>query len=185
MDKEIRAVAVDHMKKAIEHLKRELATIRTGRASTSLLDTLRVDYYGAKSPLSHVANVSIPDAKTIMIHPFQPNVLADIEKAIHASDLGLTPNNDGHSIRLPIPKLTEERRKDILKLVKHHGEDTKVAIRNVRRDAIEKLRRAKKEGEIPEDDLFRSEKEMQEFTDKYVTKVDEVIKVKEEEVMTV
>ena len=185
MDKEIRAIAVDHMKKAIDHLKRELATIRTGRASTSLLDTVNVDYYGTKSPLSHVANISIPDAKTIMIHPFQPNMLADIEKAIHASDLGLTPNSDGHSIRLPIPKLTEERRKDILKLVKHHGEDTKVAIRNIRRDAIEKLRHGKKEGDIPEDDFYRSEKEVQEITDKNIAKVDEVIKGKEEEVMTV
>ena len=185
MDKEIRAFAVDHMKKAIEHLKRELATIRTGRASTSLLDTLKVDNYGTKSPINHVANVSIPDARTILIHPFQPKMLADIEKAIYASDLGLTPNSDGHSMRLPIPKLTEERRKDILKLVKHHGEDTKVAIRNIRRDAIEKLRHAKKEGEIPEDDLFRNEKETQEYTDKYVSKVDEVIKEKEEEVMTV
>ncbi len=185
MDKEIRAVAIDHMKKAIEHLKHELSTIRTGRASASLLDTVKVSYYGSMTPLNHVANVSVPDSKTIMIQPFQPNLIGDIEKAIMASELGLTPNSDGHSIRLPIPQLTEERRKDILKLVKHHGEDKKIAVRNVRRDAIEKLRHAEKEHEISEDDLHRGEKEAQEITDKYVERVDEIIKVKEEEVMTV
>ena len=185
MDKEIRAAAVDHMKKAIEHLKHELATIRTGRASTSLLDTVKVSYYGAMTPLNHIANVSVPDSKTIMIQPFQPNLIGDIEKAIMASDLGLTPNSDGHSILLPIPQLTEERRKEILKLVKHHGEETKIAIRNIRRDAIEKLRHAEKESEISEDDRHRGEKEAQELTDKYVVRIDEIIAAKEEEVMTV
>ena len=185
MEKELRAVTVDHMKKAIEHLKRDLSTIRTGRASVSLLDTVRVNYYGAMTPLNHVANISVPDSKTILIQPFQQNIIGDIEKSIMASDLGLTPNSDGHTIRLPIPALTEERRRDILKLVKKHGEDTRIAIRNVRRDAIEKLRHNEKEGKITEDDLHRGEKEAQELTDEHIKLVDEVIAGKEKEVLTV
>ena len=123
--------------------------------------------------------------KTLMIQPFQQNMIGDIEKAILASDLGLTPNSDGHSIRLAIPQLTEERRKDILKLVKKHGEESKIAIRNIRRDAIERMRTMKKDGDISEDDLHRGEKEAQEITDTYTAKVDEIIAEKETEVMTV
>ena len=185
MDKEIKKNAVEHMKKAVEHLNHELATIRTGRASSTLLDTLKVDYFGTMTPIKHVANVSIPDAKTIAIQPFQPNMLAVIEKAILSSDLGLTPQNDGHFIRLNIPQLTEDRRKDILKIVKKHGEETKISIRNIRRKAIEKLRSAEKDSDITEDDLHRGEKETQELTDKFVAEVDEVIENKEEEIMTV
>ena len=139
MDKEIKRNALEHMKKSIEHLSHELATIRTGRASATLLDALKVDYFGAMTQVRHIATISVPDSKTIAIQPFQPNMLTDIEKAIHASDLGLTPNNDGHIIRMTIPQLTEERRKDILRLVKKLGEDTKISIRNIRRDVIEKL----------------------------------------------
>ncbi len=185
MDKEIKKHAVEHMRKAIEHLNHELATIRTGRASAALLDTLKVDYFGTMTPVKHVANVSVPDAKTIAIQPFQPNMLGVIEKAIQLSDLGLTPLNDGHVIRLAIPPLTEERRIEIVRLVKKQGEDTKIAIRNIRRDAIERLRAAEKTSDISEDDLHRGEKEAQELTDKYVAEVDEVIEVKEKEVMTV
>ncbi|MFC1552137.1 ribosome recycling factor [Candidatus Latescibacterota bacterium] len=185
MDKEIKHIALDHMKKTLDHLHHELSTIRTGRASTTLLDTLKVDYFGTMSPINHVANVSIPDAKTIAIQPFQPNMLAEIEKAIQSSDLGLTPQNDGSIIRLVIPQLTEERRKDILKLVKKFGEDTKIALRNIRREAIEKLRHLEKDSEITEDDLHRGEKEAQEYTDKFVAEVDDIIDSKEEEVMTV
>jgi len=185
MDKEIRAVTVDHMKKAVEHLSHELSMIRTGRASVSLLDTIKVNYYGAMTPLNHVANISVPDPKILMIQPFQQNMIGDIEKAILASDLGLTPNSDGHVIRLPIPQLTEERRRDILKLVKKLGEDTKIAIRNIRRDAIEKMRVMKKDSKITEDDLHRGEKEAQELTDKHITEVDQVVAAKEKEVMTV
>ena len=185
MDKEIKKNAVDHMKKAIDHLNHELSTIRTGRASAALLDAVNVDYFGTMTPLKHIANVSVPDPKTIAIQPFQPNMLANIEKTIQASDLGLTPNNDGHLIRLSIPQLTEERRKDILKIVKKLGEDTKISIRNIRRDAIEKLRASQKASEITEDDLHRGEKETQEFTDKYVAQVDEVIENKEKDIMTV
>jgi len=173
------------MMKAVEHLTHEFATIRTGRASVALLDAIRIDYFGTMSPLKHVATLSITDPKTIAIQPYQPNMLAVIEKAIYASDLGLTPNNDGHVIRLTIPKLTEERRKDILKVVKNLGEEAKISIRNIRRDAIDKMRAQEKAGEITEDDLHRGEKVAQELTDEYISKIDEVIRTKEEEIMTV
>jgi len=185
MDKEIKQIMISHMEKAIEHLHHEFATIRTGRASASLLDTVKVDYFGSKTPLKHVASVSVPDPKTIAIQPFQANMLHEVEKAILASDLGLTPNSDGHIIRLAIPQLTEERRKDILKTVKKIGEDSKIAVRNIRRDAIEKLRLLQKDSTITEDDLHRGEKEAQEHTDKFVAEVDVVVRAKEEEVMTV
>ncbi len=185
MNKEIRKHTVDHMQKAADHLSHELAIIRTGRASVALLDIVKVDYYGTSTPIKHVANVSIPDARTIMIQPFQPDMLSNIEKAIQQSDLGLTPNNDGHVIRLPIPSLTEERRKDIIKLVHKLGEETKITIRNIRRDAIEKLRAAEKSGDLPEDDRHRGEKEAQELTDKFITEIDKTIATKEEEIMTV
>ena len=185
MDKEIKQNTVSHMEKTIEHLHHEFATIRTGRASASLLDSLKVDYFGTSTPLKHVASVSVPDPKTIAIQPFQANLLGVIEKAIQASDLGLTPNNDGHMIRLTIPQLTEERRKDIIKTVKRIGEDSKIAIRNIRRDAIEKLRALEKDSSITEDDLSRGEKETQEYTDKYIAEVEVVVKAKEVEVMTV
>lgn len=185
MDQEIKSQSIDHMNKTIEHLNNEFSRIRTGRATPALLDTVKVDYFGSMTPLKHVANISVPEPKTILVQPFQANMLHNIEKAIYQSDLGLTPNSDGHVIRLPIPQLTEERRKDILKLVKKHGEDTKVAIRNIRRDAIEKLRALEKDHSISEDDLHRGEKEAQEITDKYIEKVDEIVKTKEEEVMTV
>jgi ribosome recycling factor len=185
MDKEIKRISIEHMKKAIEHLTNEFAHIRTGRASSALLDTIKVDYFGTPTPLKHIANISVPDPKTIFIQPFQPNMVSAIEKAILQSDLGLTPNNDGRVVRLPIPQLTEERRKDILKIVKKQGEDTRVAIRNIRRDAIEKLRAAEKSGGITEDDLHRGEKEAQELTDKHITEVDTIVSSKEKEIMTV
>ena len=185
MDKEIRKDTEEHMRKAVEHLLYEFSHIRTGRASTALLDTVKVDYYGTPSPLKHVATVSVPDSRTIIIQPFQDNLLQAIEKGLHQSDLGLTPNSDGHVIRLTIPQLTEERRKDIIKVVKRLAEEGRVTIRNIRRDAIEKLRHAEKEHHISEDDLHRAEKETQELTDKHVKEVDDVLKAKEAEVMTV
>lgn len=185
MEKEIMSLTVDHMKKALEHLDHELATIRTGRASAALLDSIKVDYYGTMTPLKHVATINIPDSKTLSIQPFESNKLHAIEKAILASDLGITPNNDGHSIRLSIPKLTEERRKDLLKIVKRIGEESKVAVRNVRRDAIEKLKAAEKDDHITEDDLHRSEKEVQEITDKNISEIDRIIELKDKEIMTV
>jgi ribosome recycling factor len=135
--------------------------------------------------LKHIASISIPDSKTIAVQPFQLNMLSVIEKAIFASDLGLTPSNDGHTIHLIIPKLTEERRKDIMKIVKKIGEDTRIAIRNIRRDAIDKLKALEKAGTITEDDLHRGEKEAQEITDKHIAEIDTVIAAKEKEVMTV
>lgn len=185
MDKELKKVTGDHMKKAFEHICHELTTIRTGRASAALLDGIRVDYYGVPTSIKQVATVSVPDAKTIHVQPFQQNMLTAVDKAIRASDLGLTPNNDGHSIRLPIPSLTEERRKDLLKVVKKLGEDTRIAIRNIRRDAIEKIKASEKAGKITEDDMHRGEKEAQEITDDYIKEVDKVILAKEKEIMTV
>jgi len=185
MDKEMRQVTVDHMKKTLEHLHHELASIRTGRASAALLDAVKVDYFGSLMPVKHVATVSVPDAKTIMVQPFQANMLAAIEKAIYQSDLGLTPNNDGHVIRMTIPQLTEERGRDLTKVVKKLGEDTKVAVRNVRRETIEKLRAAQKNSEITEDQLKRDEKEVQDLTDEYITEVDKTLEAKEKEIMTV
>jgi ribosome recycling factor len=185
MDKELKKATIDHMKKALEHLSHELATIRTGRASAALLDTLKVDYYGVLSPIKQVATITVPDAKTIMVQPFQQNMLQSIEKAIRASDLGLNPNNDGHAIRLPIPALTEERRREILKVVKKLGEDSRVAIRNIRREVIEKIKASEKAGKITEDDMHRGEKEAQEITDENIKEVDRIILVKEKEVMTV
>ena len=185
MHKEIKQVGAELMQKAIEHMNHELATIRTGRASATLLDTVKVSYYGNMAPIKQVASVSVPDPKTIAIQPFQANMLGAIEKAIMASGLGLTPSNDGRVIRLSIPQLTEERRKDILKVVKKFGEDTKIAIRNIRRDMIEKLKQAEKDDQITEDDLHRAEKEVQDLTDQNIAKVDTVIGTKEVEVMTV
>ena len=185
MDKAIKQVGTELMQKAIEHMNHELASIRTGRASAALLDSVKVNYYGSQMPLKQVAAVSIPDPKTITIQPFQANMLGVIEKAILASGLGLTPNNDGRIIRLTIPQLSEERRKELLRVVRKFGEDTKIAIRNIRRDMIEKLRQAEKDDKITEDDLHHSEKEAQEITDQHIAKVDTSITVKEQEVMTV
>ncbi|MHB9028572.1 MAG: ribosome recycling factor [Candidatus Latescibacterota bacterium] len=185
MDKELKQTTVEHMNRAIEHLGHELSAIRTGRASAALLDGIKVDYYGVPTPLKQVATVSVPDAKTIMIQPFQQNMFAPVEKAIRASDLGLNPNSDGKAIRLPIPALTEDRRKDLLKVVKKLGEDTKVAVRNIRRDAIEKMKASEKSGKITEDDLRRGEKEAQDLTDEHIKEIDRVITAKEKEIMTV
>lgn len=185
MDSELKKITLDHMKKAIEHLSHELTTIRTGRASAALLDTMKVDYYGVMTPIKQVASVTVPDAKTIMVQPFQQNMLAAVEKAIRASDLGLNPNNDGHVIRLPIPALTEDRRKELLKVIKKLGEDTRIAVRNIRRDAIEKIKASEKAGTITEDDMHRGEKEAQEITDDHINEVDKIILAKEKDIMTV
>lgn len=185
MDKELKKVTVEHMQKALDHLSHELAAIRTGRASAALLDGIKVDYYGVPTPLKQVATVSVPDAKTIMVQPFQQNMFSAVEKAIRASDLGLNPNSDGKSLRLPIPSLTEERRREIMKVVKKLGEDTRVAIRNVRRDSIDKMKSSEKAGKITEDDLHRGEKEAQELTDEHIKDIDKIIAAKEKEIMTV
>ncbi len=176
---------IERMEGAIEHLKRELSTLRTGRASLALLDAVRVDYYGTPTPLKQVANLATPDPRLITVQPWEPSMIKEIEKAILASGLGLTPSNDGKVIRLPIPPLTEERRKELIKLCKKFGEEAKVHIRNHRRDANDELKRLHKEAKMSEDDLRRGEAETQKLTDQYIHKIDEILKKKEEEILTV
>lgn len=185
MIKEIVDDMKDHMVKTIDTLRKEYQKIRTGRATTSLLDDIKVDYYGNPSPLSAVATLAVPEARTITISPWEAKMIPLIEKAILNSNIGLTPSNDGRLIRLILPPLTEERRKDIVKDLKRKAEDDKVALRNIRRDAIDKLKKLEKDKKITEDELKRSEKEVQDLTDKHVAKVDEVLGHKEKEVMEV
>ncbi len=175
----------DHMAKTVDALRRDYQKIRTGRASTSLLDEIKVDYYGNPSPLSAVATLAVPEARTITISPWEAKMIAPIEKAILNSNIGLTPSNDGRLIRLVLPPLTEERRKEIVKDLRRKAEDDKVALRNIRRDAIDRLKKLEKEKKITEDELKRSEKEVQDLTDKHVAKVDEVLAHKEKEVMEI
>ena len=171
------------MEKTIETLGRELASIRTGRASLSILDGITLEYYGAQSPLNQVATLSIPESRLIVIQPWDPSVIKEIEKAIMRSDLGLTPNNDGKVIRIPIPALTEERRVQLVKVVKRHGEEGKIAIRNHRRDANEMFKELKKEKEISEDESHKCQDEVQEITNDFIKKIDEVTAEKEKEII--
>jgi ribosome recycling factor len=181
--KTVFADSEQRMKKCIESLKKDFTRIRTGRASASLLDGLTVDYYGSPMPINQVAAISIPDARMIMIQPWEKSMIAPIEKAIRTSDLGLNPLNDGNLIRLPIPALSEERRKDLFKNCKKAGEDCKVAIRNVRRDSNEEVKILEKDKVIPQDDLKKGQDEIQKLTDKYIKVVDEVLVIKEKEIM--
>ncbi len=173
------------MEGAIEHLRREFTTLRTGRASVGLLDHITVDYYGTPTPLKQVANLSVPESRLIHIQPWDPSIIKDIEKAVTASELGVTPSNDGKIIRLPIPPLSEERRKELVKLCKKYGEETKVQIRGFRRDGNDELKRLQKEGDISEDELRRAEGENQKLTDTYIHKVDDLLKKKEEEILEI
>jgi len=173
------------MKKAVDLLKSELAKMRTGRASISILDDIRVDYYGNPTPLNHVATLATPDARLITIQPWEPSLITAIEKAIQKSDLGLNPTSDGKIIRLPIPSLTEERRRDLARHLKKHGEDAKVAIRNIRRDANEHLKKLEKEQHVSEDDIKKAEADCQKFTDDSIREIDDIIAKKEKEIMTV
>ncbi len=177
--------AKDRMDKSVEAFRSEIAKVRTGKATTALLDGIRVDYYGSQSPLSQVSNVSVLDAHTLSITPWDKSMVPTIEKAIMTSDLGLNPASDGTNIRLPIPPLTEERRKEMVKLVKKFGEDAKVAIRNVRRDANDHLKKQEKEKELSEDQRHDAENEVQELTDNHIKKIDEIIEHKEVEIMEV
>ena len=170
---------------AIEALKKEFASIRTGRASLALLDGIVVNYYGASTPLQQLASMNIPESRLIAIQPWDPKIIPDIEKAIMKSDLGITPVNDGRMIRIQIPPLTEERRKQLVKIVKKKAEETKVAIRNVRRDSIEEIKKLEKENHLSEDDVKRAQDEIQKITDSFITKVDEVLTHKEKEIMEV
>lgn len=173
------------MSKTIEVLGNELRKIRTGRASISILDSVKVEYYGSQVPLNHVANLSVPDPRTISVQPWDPSMIQPIEKAILTSGLDLTPSNDGKVIRIPIPPLTEERRRDIVKHVKKIIEDAKVAIRNTRRDALEKIKKMEKEKKISEDESKRKQKEIQDITDSFIKKIDDALVAKEKEIMEV
>lgn len=173
------------MENAIQAFSRELSSIRAGRANPSILNKLTVDYYGAPTPINQVAGISVPEARLIVIQPYDKTVMGDIEKAIMKSDLGLSPSNDGTVIRLAIPALTEERRKDLVKQVKKEAEDAKVGIRNIRRDANDDLKKLEKKSEITEDDLRSYSDDVQKLTDSYIAKIDEVAKDKEKEILEV
>lgn len=175
----------EKMKKTISVLESEMKAIRAGRANPAILDKVSVEYYGAPSPLTQIANVSVPDARTILVQPWDASILGEVEKAILKSDIGITPNNDGKSIRLNFPPLTEERRKEIVKGIRKKGEDSKVAIRSIRRDAMEDSKTQKKNGEITEDDVKNLEKDIQKLTDNYIKDIDNVIAAKEKEVLEV
>jgi ribosome recycling factor len=185
MYKDVLAKAGSGMEKAIESLRKELSRVRTGRASTTLLDEVRVDYYGTPTPLSQVGTLAVPEPRLITIQPWEKKLIPDIERAIFKSDLGLNPTSDGALIRIIIPPLTEERRKEMVKQVKKTGEESKIAIRNIRRDGNESLKKLEKNKEISEDELKRAEKEIQDLTDQFVKRVDEVVATKEKEVMEV
>jgi len=173
--------ATEKMDKAIAVLKDELAGVRTGRATPALLQRVVVDYYGTPVPIQQLASFSVPEPRTLVISPFDRNAIAAMEKAIMASDLGITPGNDGTVIRLSFPPLTEERRKELIKLVHHRGEEGRVAVRNIRRHSKEELEKLEREGGISEDDLVRSEKELQKLTDKHISEIDEVVAHKDAE----
>ncbi|TDK26085.1 ribosome recycling factor [Luteimonas aestuarii] len=182
---DIKKDAQTRMAKSIDALRHNLVKIRTGRASTGLVDTIRVNAYGSDVPLSQVAAVSVADARSLVINPWDKGMVGAVEKAILASDLGLTPNTAGTTIRLNLPALTEERRKDLTKVVHGEGEDAKVAIRNIRRDANQAVKELLKDKQISEDDVRRGEDEIQKITDKAIKDVDEVVKAKETELMAV
>ncbi len=183
--KEIQTLHEDKMKKAIEALRKECASIRAGRATPSLLDKIMVDYYGTPSPVNQVANISVPEPRTIIIQPWEKNMLAPIETSIQKSDLGLTPNSDGSVIRLNIPQLTQERRTELVKMVHKKAEESRVAVRNLRRDANDAVKKLEKDKTISEDEAKKSQDDMQKLTDKYIKEVDSVMAAKEKEIMEV
>ncbi|GAB6931467.1 ribosome recycling factor [Paenibacillus sp. JCM 10914] len=184
MPQSVKKNAEERMEKAILSLKRDLATLRAGRAAPALLDRIQVEYYGAPTPVNQLANISTPDSRTLMIQPWDKTSLADIEKAIMKSDLGLTPANDGNQIRLVIPALTEERRTELVKMTKKFGEEAKVAIRNIRRDANDDIKKMEKT-DISEDESRRHQEDIQKTTDKFIAEVDKVLVSKEKEIMEV
>ena len=175
----------DKMKSSVEHLSRELAAVRAGRANPAVLDKLEVDYYGVPTRVNQLAAVSVSEARTLVIQPYDKSTLKSIEKAIQASDIGINPNNDGTVLRLLFPPLTEERRKDLAKGIAKMGEESKVAIRSIRRDANDKLKAMKKASEITEDDLKNLENDCQKITDKYIAEIDKITAEKEKEIMSV
>ena len=185
MLKEIFRKTEEEMKKAIEDLEHEFSTIRTGRATPTLLDGVLVDAYGSQAPIKQIASISIPDARSIVIQPWDKGTLGAIEKAILAANLGFTPNNDGRMIRINLPSLTEERRKEFVKVAKKMGEEARIAIRNIRRKHKDEVKNLEKEHKIGEDEMYADIDKIQELTDKYVEKVDELLSGKEKEIMEV
>ncbi|MDZ7725420.1 MAG: ribosome recycling factor [candidate division KSB1 bacterium] len=181
----IRKDSKQRMEKAVDVVSQEFTKLRTGKATPALLDGIKIDYYGQSTPLKQVANVSAPEPRLLVIQPWDKSMLGEIEKTIMKSDLGLNPTNDGIVIRIPIPQLTEERRKDLVKVAKKIAEDGKVAIRNIRRDANEKLKKAEKSSDISEDDMHTGQEKVQELTDETIKKIDEMLEHKEKEIMTV
>jgi len=182
---EIKKKARDKMKKSVDAVRNEIVRIRTGKATSVLLEGIKVECYGSKVPLKQIANIGVPEARLLLIQPWDKNLLSEIEKAIFQSDLGLTPNNDGKVIRLPIPPLTEERRKELVKLVKKLGEDGKIAIRNVRRECNDELKKGEKSGEFSEDETQRGMKKIQDITDEYIEKINLIIVEKEKEILEI
>jgi len=182
---QVYASAEDRMKKAVEALKRELATLRTGRASPALVEKVQVEAYGATMPLNAVATISVPEPRLIVIQPWDRKMIPSIEKALQKSDIGLTPTSDGTVVRLVIPPLNEERRRDLVKVVHKRAEEARVAVRNIRRDAVDELKRREKAREISEDEARRAQERLQKLTDQYIGQVDEVSRRKEEEILEV
>ncbi|MEH7254644.1 ribosome recycling factor [Neobacillus niacini] len=185
MPKQVISTTKDRMTKAIQSYTRELASIRAGRASASLLDRITIDYYGAPTPVNQMAGISTPEARLLVIQPYDKSILGAIEKAILKSDLGINPTNDGQVIRIAIPQLTEERRKELVKLVKKESEEAKVAIRNIRRDGNDDLKKLEKSGDITEDALRGYSDDIQKLTDDHISKVDQITKDKEKEILEV
>jgi ribosome recycling factor len=173
------------MKKTLSSLKDGFASLRTGRASASLFDKIRVEYYGEKTPLSQVANISVPEARLIVIQPWDKGLIGEIEKAIRSSELSLNPGNDGKVIRITIPPLTEERRRELVKIAKNQAEQSRVAVRNIRRDGNEELKKIQKNGDLTEDEEARNAEELQKLTDSYIGKINQVLEEKEKEIMEV
>lgn len=180
--KEIYEESESKMKKALESLKQDLSSLRAGRANPALLDGITVDYYGTKTPLNQLANISAPEPRLLVIQPYDKSAIENIEKAILQSDLGLNPNNDGSVVRLSIPELTEERRQELVKLVKQKGEESKVAVRNIRREANDVLKKKEKNKEISEDDCKSAQDDIQKLTDKYIKSIDEALEAKNNEI---
>ena len=185
MSKDVQEILEQKMQKTIAVLKDELNTVRAGRANPALLDRVVVDYYGSPTPLKNLSNISVPDPRTLMIAPFDPKTINDIEKAINLLNLGINPTNDGKIIRMVVPQLTEERRKELTKVVKKFGEDAKVAVRNERRDANDELKKQEKAGELTEDDLKKEMDLVQKKTDKTIKDIDDIIAAKDKEILEV
>ena len=185
MLEDVKKRSAEKMEKAIQVLKRDLASMRAGRARPALLEKVTVSYYGSEMPVNQLASISAPEPRLLVVQPWDKSALPEIERAILKSELGLTPTNDGNVIRIAIPALTEERRAELVKVVKKSGEEAKVAIRNVRRDANEEIKKMGKNGEISEDDVRRGQDEIQKLTDRYIREVDEVIAAKEKEIMEI